>query len=205
MTLLIRLATAQDAGQIQAIYSPIVSQTAISFETEPPTVDEMRRRVKNTLKNLPWLVCVQQEKILGYAYASQHRARAAYQWCVDVSVYIHPQARRQGIGHGLYNSLFKILALQGFYNVYAGIALPNPASVGLHESLGFKPIGVYSAVGYKLGAWHDVGWWHLSLRPKSIPPVEPQILQTVQESKEWEAALSAGLPYLQAQPKRVKI
>ena len=197
MTLLIRLASAQDTGQIQAIYSPIVSQTAISFETEPPTVDEMQRRIKNTLENLPWLVCAQGEKILGYAYAGQHRARAAYRWSVDVSVYIHPQARRRGIGHGLYCSLFKILTLQGFYNAYAGIALPNPASVGLHESLGFKPIGIYNAVGYKLGAWHDVGWWHLPLRSKSIPPDEPDSLQKAQESIDWETVLSAGLPFLQ--------
>jgi len=198
MTLLIRLATEQDAEQIQAIYSPVVNQTAISFETEPPTVDEMRQRVIGTLAYLPWLVCAHQEKILGYAYASQHRARAAYQWCVDASVYIHPQARRQGIGHGLYSSLFKILTLQGFYNVYAGIALPNPASVALHELLGFLPIGVYNAVGYKLGAWHDVGWWHLSLRPKTVPPDKPLGLRTVLESKEGKAALSAVLPFLRA-------
>ncbi|MFH1523731.1 MAG: hypothetical protein ABIF04_02095 [Chloroflexota bacterium] len=102
------------------------------------------------------------------------------------------------MGRALYRSLFAILALQGFYNAYAGIALPNPASVGLHESLRFKPIGIYNAVGYKLGIWHDVGWWHLALRPKSIPPVEPHNLQTVQKTEEWEAALSTGLPFLQA-------
>jgi len=189
MTTLIRLATEQDAGQIQAIYAPIVSQASISFETEPPTLEEMRRRITETLAHLPWLVYTQQETILGYAYASSHRARSAYRWSVDVSVYIHAQARRQGIGHILYDSLFKILTLQGFYNVYAGIALPNPASVGLHESLGFQPIGVYHHVGYKLGAWHDVGWWHLSLRPPKVPPDEPIGLQAVLESREGKAIL----------------
>jgi L-amino acid N-acyltransferase YncA len=193
MPILIRLAAEGDAEQIQAIYAPIVSQTTISFETEPPSVEEMRRRIADTLTRLPWLVCTQEEKIIGYAYAGPHRARAAYRWSVDVSVYIHPQARRQGIGKALYGVLFKILGLQGFYNVYAGIALPNPGSVGLHESLGFKPIGVYHAVGYKLGAWHDVGWWHLPLRPKTIPPAELLALQAVLASQEGKAALAMGL------------
>jgi len=192
MTTFIRLATEQDAGQIQAIYAPIVRQTAISFETESPTVEEVQRRVTDTLARLPWLVCEQQGKIFGYAYASPHRARAAYRWSVDVSVYVHAQARRQGIGHGLYKSLFKILTLQGFYNAYAGIALPNPGSVGLHEAFGFKPIGVYRGVGYKLGAWHDVGWWHLPLQPTKVPPEELISLQEVLESEEGKAALRAG-------------
>ena len=101
-----------------------------------------------------------------------------------------------GVGRALYRSLFKILALQGFYNAYAGIALPNPASVGLHESLGFQPVGVYSAVGYKLTTWLDVGWWQLSLQPHSVSPNPPIDLKTAQESVEWEAALANGLPLL---------
>ena len=195
---LIRLATEHDAEAIQAIYAPIVSQTFISFETEVPTVDEMRRRVVDTLATLPWLVCEDQGRLFGYAYASRHRVRAAYQWSVDVSVYVHEQARRLGIGRALYGSLLKILTLQGFYNAYAGIALPNPASVGLHESLGFEPVGVYHAVGYKLRAWHDVGWWSLSLAPKQIPPMPPIDLRTVRQSKEWDAALAAGASLLRA-------
>ncbi len=190
MSILIRLAAEGDAEEIQAIYAPIVSQTAISFETEPPSVEEMRRRIANTLARLPWLVYLRDGKIMGYAYASPHRSRAAYRWSVDVSVYIHPQARRQGIGKALYDSLLKILSLQGIYNVYAGIALPNPGSVGLHESLGFKPVGVYHAVGYKLGAWHDVGQWHLPLRPTTTTPAEPLDLQTVLESAEGKTALA---------------
>jgi len=192
----IRLATEHDAEQIQAIYSPIVSNTAISFETDPPSVDEMRERIRNTLARFPWLVCEDQSRILGYAYARRHKERAAYQWSVDVSVYVHADARRRGVGRALYNSLFKILTLQGFYTVYAGIALPNPASVGLHESLGFLPIGVYKSVGYKLGAWHDVGRWYLSLRPTTTAPEPPLDLQTVTKSEAWEAALMAGVPFL---------
>jgi len=182
MTSVIRLATERDAEQIQAIYGPIVSQTAISFEAEPPTVEEMRRRIGETFGHFPWLVCEQQEKILGYAYSSKHRPRAAYQWSVDVSVYIHAEARRMGVGRALYGSLFQILRLQGFYNAYAGIALPNPASVGLHESLGFTLVGVYHEVGYKLDAWRDVGWWELSLRPKTVPPEPPLDLKAIQTS-----------------------
>ncbi len=193
---LIRLAGEQDAPQIQAIYSPIVSQTATSFEATPPTVDEMRQRIAATLAHLPWLVCERQGNILGYVYAAKYRARAAYQWSVEASAYVHVKARRMGVGRALYSSLFEILTLQGFYNVYAGITLPNQASVGLHEAMGFEPIGVYKAVGYKMNAWHDVGWWHLPLRPKIVPPQPLLDLRAALESKEGEAAMAAGLPFL---------
>jgi phosphinothricin acetyltransferase len=193
---LIRLATEHDAAQIQAIYSPVVSQTATSFEATPPTVDEMRQRIVETLAHLPWLVCEHEGIILGYVYAGKHRARTAYQWSVEVSAYVHAQARRMGVGRALYRSLFKILTLQGFYNVYAGITLPNPASVGLHEAMGFKPIGVYKTVGYKMNAWHDVGWWYLSLRPKTVPPQPLLDLHAVLESKDGEVAIAAGLRLL---------
>jgi len=195
-TPVIRLATEHDAAQIQAIYSPIVSQTATSFEATPPTVDEMRQRLVATLAHLPWLVCERRGTILGYVYAGKHRTRAAYQWSVEVSAYVHVDAHRVGVGRALYSSLFEILTLQGFHNVYAGITLPNPASVGLHETMGFKPIGVYKAVGYKMNAWHDVGWWHLSLRPKTVPPQPLRDLHMVLESKEGEAAMAAGLRLL---------
>jgi phosphinothricin acetyltransferase len=193
---LIRLASERDAAQIQAIYSPIVSQTVTSFEMEPPTVDEMQRRISDTLAHFPWLVCEHQAQVLGYAYASKHRVRAAYQWSVDVSVYIHASARRMGIGRAMYTSLFQILRLQGFYNAYAGVALPNPGSVGLHEAMGFKPIGVYREVGYKFDAWHDVGWWHLLLQPKAVPPQPPLDLPLVKQLEAWDSALIAGAALL---------
>jgi L-amino acid N-acyltransferase YncA len=181
---------------VQAIYAPVVRDTAISFETEPPTVEEMRQRITHTLERLPWVVCKQWGVLLGYAYASPHRARAAYQWSVDVSVYVHAQARRVGVGRALYRSLFSLLTLQGFYQAYAGITLPNPASVGLHESLGFQPVGVYRAVGYKLGAWHDVGWWQLPLRERTTSPDPPAGLGTIRNSPAWKSALAAGVPFL---------
>ena len=195
-TPVIRLATEHDAAQIQAIYSPIVRQTATSFEATPPTVDEMRQRLVKTLVDLPWLVCERRGTVLGYVYAAKHRARAAYQWSVEASAYVHVDARRMGVGRALYRSLFEILTLQGFYNVYAGITLPNPASVGLHEAMGFKSIGVYKEVGYKLNAWYDVGWWSLALQPKSVPPQPLLDLHVVLESEEGEAAIAAGLPLL---------
>jgi L-amino acid N-acyltransferase YncA len=193
----IRLATGHDAREISAIYAPIVEHTIISFEVEPPTEDEMRRRIWHTLEHLPWLVCERHGRVAGYAYASEHSARAAYQWSVNVSAYVHERERRTGVGRALYTSLSTVLALQGFYNAYAGISLPNPASVSLHEAVGFKPVGIYHSVGYKLGTWHDVGWWQLSLQEHITSPDPPINLRTTQASAEWDAALASGLPLLQ--------
>jgi phosphinothricin acetyltransferase len=196
---MIRLVTASDAAPIQAIYGPIVRDTVTSFEAEVPSVDEMRRRIVETTVQHPWLVYEHQGEVLGYVYGSKHRARTAYQWSVEVSAYIHAGARRQGLGRGLYVSLFKILVLQGFYNAYAGVTLPNPGSVGLHEALGFQPVGVFRNVGYKFGAWHDVGWWHLPLQPPALDPAPPLPLDAVIRSPEWDDALAAGLPFLHPQ------
>ena len=192
----IRLVTESDAAQIQALYAPYVLHTAISFELEPPTVDDVRQRITKTLPRWPWLVCEHEGEILGYVYAGRHRDRAAYQWSVDVSVYIAERFQRLGVGRALYSALFTILTFQGFYNAFAGITLPNPASVGLHEALGFQPVGVYRAVGYKLGAWHDVGWWHLVLREPSQPCVPPVDLNAVRSSPEWELAMATGCSLL---------
>jgi phosphinothricin acetyltransferase len=197
MSTTIRVACPEDAEAILAIYTPIVRETAISFEVEPPTYVEMHERIATTLRRLPWLVCEHQGKVLGYVYASPHRARAAYQWSVDVSVYIQAKARRTGIGRALYHALFQLLSLQGFYQCFAGITLPNPASVGLHEALGFQPVGVYQAVGYKLGGWHDVGWWQRALQPRPSLPTPPTAFEVLwQASTAWEAALHAGTQLL---------
>ena len=192
----IRLAGPHDAEGVQAIYAPVVRDTAISFEVDPPSVEDMRARITTTLEQLPWLVCADGGTIQGYAYASSHRTRAAYQWSVDVSVYVHEHTRRAGVGRALYRALFPLLTLQGFVNAYAGITLPNPASVGLHESLGFRPVGVYRAVGYKLGAWHDVGWWSFALQPPPATPDAPKDFNVVRASPACDAALSAGVASL---------
>lgn len=170
----IRIAAESDAQQIAEIYRSIVTDTAISFEEAPPSADEMARRIGSTLGSHPWLVCDRDGWIAGYAYATVFRTRPAYQWSVEVSAYTDPEARRSGVARALYTSLFAILRRQGFVSAYAGIALPNEGSVGLHEALGFEPLGVYSNVGFKLGRWHDVGWWQLALcdpRDEPDPPV----------------------------------
>ncbi len=189
----IRLATPHDAAAILAIYAPIVLHTAISFEMVPPALTDMQQRITDTLTTWPWLVCERAGEILGYAYASRHRARAAYQWSVDTSVYVHAGVHRAGVGRALYTSLVALLRLQHFFNAYAGITLPNPASAALHESVGFQALGVYHAVGYKLGAWHDVGWWQLALQPHTDSPQAPTALPIAQDTPAWPAALAQGL------------
>jgi phosphinothricin acetyltransferase len=189
---MIRLATVEDASGMAAIYAPFVSRTAISFEAEPPTEAEMAARVAATLPYTPWLVCAAESGVLGFAYASRHRERAAYRWSVDVSVYIDEHVRRRGMARALYTSLLSLVRLQGFYAAHAGITLPNPASVGLHEALGFVPVGIYRLVGYKLGAWHDVGWWQLPLRERAGEPAPPLTVGEARRCPEWETALGTG-------------
>lgn len=188
----IRLARSEDARAIQAIYVPVVTSTSTSFEVTPPTVAEMRQRIEEKLLTHPWVVFETQGQVVGSAYASAYRTRAAYQWSVEVSVYLHEGWRGQGIGLALYISLFALLRLQGFFSVYAGITLPNPASVALHERMGMQPVGVYQHVGYKLGAWHDVGWWQGSLQSHSPTPATPLSLGEAQALSGWEAALASG-------------
>lgn len=194
----IRMATEADGDAVQAIYAPYVRDTFISFELDVPGVDEMRERIRKTLALFPWLVYENdQGRVAGYVYASRHRERAAYQWSVDGAVYIDNSAHRQGIGRRLYTSLFALLRLQGLYNVYAGITLPNEGSVGLHKAVGFQPVGVYKNVGYKLGAWHDVSWWSLALQPATAAvmeavPVPPRLFADLPRDAAWEAALNAG-------------
>jgi L-amino acid N-acyltransferase YncA len=180
----IRLAAEADAEQAAAIYAPVVRETCISFELEPPDATEMRRRILATLERYPWLVCEQGGELSGYAYASEHRSRPAYRWSADVSAYVAPRRHRSGVGRALYGALFELLRLQGLYGAFAGITLPNAASVGLHEALGFQPVGVYRAVGFKLGAWHDVGWWRLALREPVGEPAEPLGYPAVRERLE---------------------
>lgn len=192
MAAVVRLAREADAEQIRAIYGPIVGETPISFEEVPPDREEMHSRIVSTLAERPWIVCERSDEILGYAYAGRHRARAAYRWSVDTSVYVRPDARRAGIARALYRSLLALLVVQNYYNAYAGIALPNPASVGLHEAVGFRPVGVYREVGYKLGRWHDVGWWQLALQPKPAIPADPLSVSEARSSPRWQEALSAG-------------
>ncbi|MDX1384184.1 MAG: arsinothricin resistance N-acetyltransferase ArsN1 family B [Thermoanaerobaculia bacterium] len=192
----LRLATAADADGVAAIYAPVVATTAISFEETPPASEEMARRIRATLETHPWLVCEEADQILGYAYATSHRARAAYRWSVETTVYVAEAARRRGVGRGLYLSLFAVLELQGYVSAYAGITQPNEASVALHEGVGFERLGTYRDVGFKLGAWRDVGWWQRHLGPPPDEPRSPQRLDEARRLPGWEAALAAGLAAL---------
>jgi L-amino acid N-acyltransferase YncA len=173
MTPAIRFATKADGVALAAIYAPIVRDTFVSFETEAPSPDEMSARIEAGGNRYPWLAAATGDEIVGYAYAGQHRARPAYRWSVDVSAYLAPEARRRGIGRALYQRLLGVLRHQGFRTAFAGIALPNAASVGLHEHMGFEPVGVYREVGYKAGAWRDVGWWRLALSSATGEPADP--------------------------------
>lgn len=165
-----RPATQGDAAGIHAIYAPVVRDTVTSFEYEEPSVAEMARRITVGMEKFPWLVAVDptdDSAVWGYAYACSWRARAAYQWSCEVSVYVHPQHHRKGIASALYRELIDKLEAMGFVLIIAGVTLPNEASVGFHESFGFEPVGVFPGCGYKFGAWHDVGFWKLELRNTS--------------------------------------
>jgi phosphinothricin acetyltransferase len=187
----LRLATPDDAAAIAAIYAPVLRDTAITFEVEPVGTEEMGRRVATTLRRHPWLVAEIDGEVAGYAYAAQHRTRSAYDWSADVSVYLAPQARRRGLGRALYIALLDLLTAQGFANAMAGIALPNDASVRLHESLGFTAVGVYRSVGWKLSSWHDVGWWQLRLTSSDAPP-QPLLRLSELPASRMADALAAG-------------
>jgi L-amino acid N-acyltransferase YncA len=188
----IRMATPADGASTSAIYGPYVREAVTSFEVEPPSPTEMARRIEAVLAWAPWLVCEDEGGPVGYAYASRHRDRAAYQWSVDVAVYIDAHHHRRGVGRALYEVLFPLLRLQGFYVAHAGITLPNAASVGLHERFGFRPVGTYPAVGWKLGTWCDVGWWQLPLQPRPATPTPPVPLGQAANLPDWPPALARG-------------
>jgi phosphinothricin acetyltransferase len=167
----------RDAAECAAIYAPSVQHGVSSFEDVPPDAIEMAARIAATIATRPWLVAELDGTLAGYAYASRHRERAAYRWASDVSVYVSADHRRRGAARALYVALLGRLADQGFRIACAGIALPNPASIALHESLGFRPVGVYRDIGFKLGRWWDVSWWQLALGPAGSgegPPAEPR-------------------------------
>jgi phosphinothricin acetyltransferase len=160
----IRDARPADAEEIARIYRPYVSDSAISFELEPPSAGIMAERLDAAGSSYPWLVAAGPRGLLGYAYGGPHRSRPAYGFSVEVSVYLDESARGQGLGRRLMAALLDDLASRGFNTALAGTTLPNPASIALFKSLGFDQVGVFRQVGFKFGAWHDVSWWQKSLR-----------------------------------------
>ena len=167
-----------DAKACASIYQPAVDNCATSFEYSIPTTKDFEKRITAHPKSLPWLVCEYNGEVAGYAYASPFRKRQAYQWCCEVSVYVGQHYHRKGIGKGLYEDLFNELRKRNYINAYAGITLPNDASVAIHKSCGFEYIGTYKNIGYKLGRWHDVSWWHLQLQEATQTP-EPPIKESL--------------------------
>ncbi len=168
--MIIRPARETDAPAMLAIYRPYVENTVISFEQEVPSLAEYAARVSKYVSNWAGVVAQDAREVVGYAYGSAHRERAAYQWSVETTVYVAPGAQRQGIGRKLYAALLPMLAAARYCNAYAGVALPNAASVALHQAVGFKPIGSFPRVGHKFGQWRDVAWFHLALRDE--PPAD---------------------------------
>jgi L-amino acid N-acyltransferase YncA len=165
----------RDAAACAAIYAPHVVGSAVSFEERAPDEAEMARRIQRTRGSYAWLVAEHDGKVVGYANASPFRDRPAYRWSVTVSIYLAEDARGQGVGRALYEALFERLRERGFRMACAGITLPNAASVGLHERLGFEQIGVNPEIGWKDGSWRDVGWYQLELAPAGEgPPPEPR-------------------------------
>ncbi len=164
----------RDAAACLSVYAPFVRDTIVSFEEQVPSLEEFRQRIRSTIPAYPWLVLEVGGEVVGYAYASQHRSRAAYRWAADVTVYIAPSHHRRGAGRRLYTELLDRLRRQQFQVACAGVTLPNDASVGLHRAMGFEPIGVYRQIGWKMGAWRDVMWLELELVPSGDePPAEP--------------------------------
>lgn len=161
--LALRDATAADAARCAAIYRPFVTDNWVSFELDPPDADEMARRIARYRESHGWLVAEADGEIAGYAYGSPHRDREAYATSCDVAIYIDPAFARRGVGRALYGALLPALKAKGRHAAFAGIALPNPGSIGLHESFGFTLVGIYREVGWKMGGWRDVGWWQLVL------------------------------------------
>ena len=173
----IRAAEAGDAPAIAAIYAPHVLNGIISFETDAPDADAIRARMTASDGLYPWLVATdgpEDGSVLGYAYAGKFRERPAYRYVVETSIYMAGTAQRAGTGRLLYDALIDTLRAQGFAQAIGVIALPNDASIAVHEAVGFRKAGIYREVGFKFGRWIDVGFWQCMLHAATIPPTEPK-------------------------------
>ena len=170
---LIRLATEKDAAAFAAIYAPYVTDTPVSFEEVAPDTEEMARRIAGDGRGLhPWLAAEADGRVIGFASSSPFRSRPAYRWSVETGVYLSPEAQGRGLGRALMERMLEVLTRQGFTAVVAGITLPNPASVALHEKLGFTPCATYRDTGFKLGEWRTVQAFSRDLAPRLNPPAE---------------------------------
>ena len=181
----IRIARKDDSPAIAEIYAPIVTQTHISFELEPPSADEMWGRMAKALESHVGLVAEEAGNVMGYAYASKYREKPAYKWSTETTIYVRDSARGKGVGSGLYKTLLRILAAQNYRQAFGGIALPNAGSIALHEAVGFKRVGINPEAGYKHGRWHDLGWWSFQLNTGDDAPASPLPLPALGDLKRF--------------------
>lgn len=187
--ILIRSAVLDDAAAMLDIYSPFVINTTVTAEYDAPTLEEFQNRIIHYTEKTPWLVCQIDGKIAGYSYASPHRQRAAYQWSVETSIYVDPAFHRRHIATALYQAVFEILKKQGFYSIYVGITCPNPKSIALHKSAGFRDSGVYHDSMYKFGQWRDVIWMSRALRAYDKEPEPVVFWPEMKDSRETREIL----------------
>ncbi len=185
-----RLAEEKDVADIHAIYIPFVQDTHVSFEYEIPSQAEIGQRVQKTLQHYPWIVAIEDNQVIGYAYAGSFRYRTAYSWSAESSIYLSPAAQGKGLGKNLYQRLLDLLKLQGFQTVYAGISLPNPISQRFHDSMGFDHLQVFQRIGFKKGRWHDVDFWQIVLDQKDDDPAMPRGINDLSQA-EIESVLGA--------------
>ena len=188
----IRLARPADAAAIRDIYAPFCESSAVTFEETPPTESEMADRIESTLEIYPWLVCKLDDSVAGYAYAGKLRKRRAYQWTVELSVYVAESARGAGVGRALYESLFAVLERQGICDAYAVTTVPNPETERFHDRLGFERLVDFPAMGYTEGDWQEVAWWRYSIADKPDEPEPIAPLPEVLEDPDWESLVRAG-------------
>jgi len=188
----IRLITENDADEVLSVYRYYTDNTAVSFEYEAPTKDEYIQRIITNTEKYPWLVCLHNNKIIGFAYASTHRYRAAYQWSPESTIYFAPDFHTKGIGRIIYETLFLLLKLQGYYNLFAGVTLPNEKSVGFHRALGFKEVGIFKNIGYKHGNWHHTHWFQIDLAEHILNPPIPRKLNEVVATPEFQSILATS-------------
>ncbi|WP_254762641.1 GNAT family N-acetyltransferase [Natrinema marinum] len=188
----IRVATPADAAAVRDIYAPFCESTAVTFEETAPTEAEIAGRIESTLETHPWLVCETDTEVVGYAYAGPLRTRRAYEWVVELSIYLAESIRRSGVGRALYESLFAVLERQGIRDAYAVTTVPNPGTERFHESVGFERVVDFPAIGYADGEWRDVAWWRRPLAEKPDEPDRPRPFPAVREDEDCESLVRSG-------------
>lgn len=188
----IRLIQESDTQEVLAIYQYYVENTIISFEYEAPSMEEYLERINVITEKYPWLVCLENNKIIGFAYGSIHRYRTAYQWSPESTIYLTPNFHSKGIGKILYQTLFDLLKLQGYYNVFAGVALPNNKSIGFHKAMKFEEIGLFKNVGFKHGNWHHTHWFQLTINEYKLNPIAPKSFEEIILLKDFSLIINSA-------------